>query len=149
MAVGAEVADALRLKGASINLIEMRDGIALGMARNNRFELIERLAEYGVRIFTRCTISNISGNQLEIRAEGNEAETLDIGQYLILATGPRPNLELLPTLEATRIPFVRIGDCNAPGDFLSSVRDACMAALSVDSYAARGELERNAMSATA
>lgn len=147
--VGAEVADALRLKGASITLIEMREGIALGMARNNRFELIERLDEDGVRIITRCKIGSISGNRLDVQVEGQQAAALDIGQYLILATGPRPNLELLPMIEATRIPHVRIGDCNSPGDFLSGVRDACMAALSIDAYAERGALNRTDAQATA
>jgi len=147
--VGAEVADALRIKRARITVLEMREGIALGMARNNRLELVDRLAEYGVRIITRSTILGIDQSQIEIQEHGKAPERLDIGGMLIFATGPRPNLDLLPAVQATRIPYARIGDCNVPGDFLSGLRDACMTALSVNAYASRGAFDPHGVQATA
>ncbi|SHH38081.1 oxidoreductase [Pollutimonas bauzanensis] len=147
--VGAEVADALRLKGASINLVELRPEIALGMARNNRFELIERLIAHGVRILTNCKIKGIHGAQLDIEQEGQGPSRLAIGRMLIFATGPRPNLEALQMVQSTNIPYARIGDCNMPGDFLSALRDASMTALSLDAYAARKVSGRSAMQTAA
>ena len=136
--VGGEVADALRIKGVVVNLIEMRDEIALGMARNNRFELVERLLADGVRIMTGSRIDEIEGTRLTLRTGDQPGFSLDIGRYLVFATGPRPDLDYLSVVEDCGIPYVRIGDCNVPGDFLSGLRDACMTATSVALHARHG-----------
>lgn len=138
--VGAEVADALRLKDITINLIELRSDIARGMARNNRFELIERLAAHGTLILTDCSINGVEGDRLAIEVAGHAPSSIDVGQMLIFATGPRPNQEAVRIVAATGIPYTQIGDCNVPGDFLSGLRDASMAALSLEAYIAQGAL---------
>ena len=38
----------------------------------------------------------------------------------------------MPVIEAAGIPYVLVGDCNQPGDFLTAIRDASMAALAVN-----------------
>jgi len=145
--VGAEVADALRLKDITSHLIELRSDIARGMARNNRFELIERLAAHGTTILTDCAITDVDGNHMTIEIAGHAPSNIDIGQILIFATGPRPNREVVRIVEATGIPFATIGDCNIPGDFLSGLRDASMAALSLESYIAQDALKPAAVPA--
>ena len=139
--VGAEVADALRTKDITCHLIEMRADIARGMARNNRFELIERLAANGTTILTECAIHGVEATRMTIEIAGQGSSTIEIGQMLIFATGPRPNRDLDGIVETTGIPFARIGDCNVPGDFLTGLRDASMAALSLESYIARHALK--------
>lgn len=139
--VGAEVADALRLKNADITIVEMRSEIALGMARNNRLELVERLQAHGVRILVDCQIKGLYGEQIELEQTGHEHYRLGIGQMLVFATGPRPNLEALDMVQASNVPYAQIGDCNVPGDFLSGLRDAGLMALTIESYAARGALK--------
>jgi 2,4-dienoyl-CoA reductase-like NADH-dependent reductase (Old Yellow Enzyme family)/thioredoxin reductase len=136
--VGAETADALRVRGARITVLEIQAAMANGMARNNKFELIERLAADGVVLLTRCRILGAQGAQLEIQVEGEAARCMPAGDMLVFATGPRPNLDVLPIVEASGIPYARVGDCNAPGDFLAALRDAWMVALSVDERAHRG-----------
>ena len=143
--VGAEVADALRVKGCSINLLEMRADIATGMARNNRYELIERLHDDGVRVVTNCRITDLEGSRISFQVKGQDAQDIDIGELLVFATGPRPNRDVLKAVQATGIPYEQIGDCNAPGDFLSVLRDAWMVALSVDAYAGRDMPKRAEM----
>ena len=132
--VGAETADALRVRGVQVTMLEMRSVVAQGMARNNKFELIERLVADGVRIVTDCRILDAVGSRLTIQVCDAVHESLEIGNQLIFATGPRSNLGVLDAVEATNVPYARIGDSNTPGDFLAAIRDAWMVAFSVDSH---------------
>jgi 2,4-dienoyl-CoA reductase-like NADH-dependent reductase (Old Yellow Enzyme family)/thioredoxin reductase len=135
--VGVEVADLLRLKGCAIQVLELQASAANGMARNNKFELLERLAADGVQVRTQCRIQAAAGRHLQVQI-GQEALTqLAIGDALIFATGPRPNLDVLEAVQASGVAFARVGDCNAPGDFLSALRDAWMVGLAVDAQPAR------------
>jgi 2,4-dienoyl-CoA reductase-like NADH-dependent reductase (Old Yellow Enzyme family)/thioredoxin reductase len=133
--VGAETADALRVRGADVTVVEIQAGIANGMARNNRFELVERLAADGVRLLTHCRILGLRGNELEVQVRDEAPHRIPVGDMLVFATGPRPALDVVPAVEATGIPYARVGDCNATGDFLAALRDAWMVALSVDERA--------------
>jgi len=135
--VGAEVADSLRIIGCHINLLEVQPTIANGMARNNRFELIERLQADGVNIITSCRIESLMAKHCNLTLADGKPSRLDIGHYLVFATGPRPNLDVMAVVEQSGVAFARIGDCNVPGDFLTGLRDAGMVAMSVDNYARR------------
>jgi len=130
--VGVEVADLLRLKGCNIQVLEMLADAANGMARNNKFELLERLAASGVQILTQCRILGVKGRQITVQFAQGAPKQLAIGDALIFATGPKPNIDVLKEVKASGIPFSRIGDCNVPGDFLNAVRDGWMVALSID-----------------
>jgi len=85
-----------------------------------------------VRVVTRCRIEAIAGRHL--RAQIGDAAPVDlpIGDALVFAHGPRPNIDVIEAVEATRVPYARVGDCRAPGDFLGAIRDAWMVALSID-----------------
>jgi len=130
--VGAETADALRVRGVAVTVLDRLPTIATGMARNNRHELVERLAADGVDMITQCRILGVKGDRIDIQREGRAAESLSIGDWLVFATGPRPALDVLQEAEASGIPYTRIGDCNAPGDFLAAIRDGWMTALLMD-----------------
>ncbi|WP_407849295.1 FAD-dependent oxidoreductase [Bordetella petrii] len=130
--VGAETADALRVRGAGVTILDRLPLIATGMARNNRHELVERLAADGVVMTTSCHILGVRGGQIEIQRADRTAETVPVGDWLVFATGPRPELGVLDAVEASGIPCTRIGDCNAPGDFLAAIRDGWMTALLMD-----------------
>ncbi|CAN5122747.1 FAD-dependent oxidoreductase [soil metagenome] len=127
--VGAELADLLRTREVRINLVELTANVAMGMARNNRFELIERLAG-STTTYARCKVLAARGRALEIQLADGEPQSLPIGAALIFATGPRSNLDALAEIEATGIAYERIGDAARPGDFLAAIRDGWMTALS-------------------
>jgi len=129
--VGAELADMLRLQTHQIQLLEMQAQAANGMARNNKFELLERLAASGVDLITQCQIHSIEGSTIQATVK-NEARAIDIGHYLIFANGPKPNLDILQTVQSTGIAYECIGDCSKPGDFLTAIRDGWMVALRLD-----------------
>ena len=130
--VGVELADLLRLRrGLRIRVLELTATPALGMARNNRHELLDRLREAGVEVITRCRIVAARGRTLTVRIADEPPRELPIGDALVFATGTLPELSVLAAVQASNVPYTRIGDCNVPGDFLNALRDASMVALSM------------------
>jgi len=129
--VGLEVADLLRLKNCKIRLLERQAQAASGMARNNKFELLERLSDSGVELLTNCKIESISGQMIRTSIN-DQRHDLEVIDYLVFANGPVPDLDVLPVVQATGIAFERIGDSNKPGDFLTAIRDGWMVALRLD-----------------
>jgi pyruvate/2-oxoglutarate dehydrogenase complex dihydrolipoamide dehydrogenase (E3) component len=130
--VGAELADLLRLQDCSIRVLEMQSGAAAGMARNNRMELLERLAADGVEVVTDCRIDSVAGDLLHVRIAGAAPSQLPVGDWLVFATGPQPQLDVVAAVQDAGVPFTRIGDAQTPGDFLAAIRDGWMAALALD-----------------
>ncbi len=130
--VGAETADLLSVQGKHCTLVEMLDSIASGMARNNRMELVERLAARGTHLLTQTTVAHAAGTTLTLRDGDGALRDVDVGDALIFATGPAPVRDVVPLLEEAGVPYALAGDCYRPGDFLSCLRDGLLAALSVD-----------------
>jgi NADPH-dependent glutamate synthase beta subunit-like oxidoreductase len=130
--VGAETADLLTLQGKQCTLVEMLATMASGMARNNRMELVERLAARGTQMLTRVKVERAAGTTLTLRADDGETRDIDVGDALVFATGPAPVRDVVPLLEEAGIDYELAGDCYRPGDFLSCLRDGWLAALSVD-----------------
>jgi dimethylglycine catabolism A len=130
--VGAEAADLLTVQGKQCTIVEMLGTIATGMARNNRMELVERLAARGTPMLTRVKVERAVGATLTLRADDGTARDIDVGDAMIFATGPAPVRDVVPLLEEAGVDFELAGDCYRPGDFLSCLRDGWLAALSVD-----------------
>jgi 2,4-dienoyl-CoA reductase-like NADH-dependent reductase (Old Yellow Enzyme family)/thioredoxin reductase len=130
--VGAECADLLSVQGKQCTIIEMLGTIAAGMARNNRMELVERLAERGTRMLTRVKVEHAAGTVLQLKSDDGRLQEIDVGDTLIFATGPAPVRDAVPLLEAAGVDYELAGDCYRPGDFLSCLRDGMLAALSVE-----------------
>ncbi len=132
--VGVEIADLLRLKQCDIQVLELQATAANGMARNNKFELLERIADDGVRVITQCRIHALAQRYIEVQIGQSQTTRLDIGDVLIFATGPRANNSIVDDVISLGVPFAQVGDCNAPGDFLTAIRDAWMVGLSIDQH---------------
>ena len=120
-------------RGVQCTVVEALDTVALGMARNNRFELIERVAARGTRIITGASVVSALDTCLELQqAPDGATTTLEIGDFLIVAIGPAADQEASRLCDAAGVPYSVIGDAYKPGDFLSCLRDAWMTALSID-----------------
>ena len=130
--VGMETADLLSSRGVRCTVVEALSTVALGMARNNRIELIDRVAARGARIMTGAGVIDAEGTHLELAGADGTTTRLEIGDFLINAIGPAADEEGARVCEAAGVPYVVVGDAYKPGDFLSCLRDAWMAALSVD-----------------
>jgi hypothetical protein len=102
------------------------------MARNNRMELIERVAARGTRIITGASVIGAQGYSLELSGADDATTSLEIGDFLIVAIGPASDREASRQCEAAGVAFALVGDACRPGDFLTCLRDASLTALSVD-----------------
>jgi len=135
--VGMETADLLVARGARVSLIEPKAALGEGMSKSNRTEVSDRLRAAGVVIKLKTAIVGAHGGTLELRGPAGASSQHEIGEILVIAVGALPNLEMVPVLEAAGVPYVAIGDCSTPGDFMTCLRDARLAAYAVDQYAAR------------
>ncbi|MGH8664069.1 MAG: FAD-dependent oxidoreductase [Burkholderiales bacterium] len=144
--VGMEAADLLAARDARVTVVEALATLAQGMARNNRMELIERVQAKGATLVTEANIIAVRGGVIEILIkDDSQPSTLEIGDVLLIAIGPRPVRDCIPVLEAAGIPYELAGDCYRPGDFLTAIRDAWMVALAVERRAAAEPGEAMAM----
>jgi 2,4-dienoyl-CoA reductase-like NADH-dependent reductase (Old Yellow Enzyme family)/NADPH-dependent 2,4-dienoyl-CoA reductase/sulfur reductase-like enzyme len=130
--VGMETADLLTLQGKHCTVIEALDAVAQNMARNNRMELLDRLEARGTVILVSVTMEKAQGRHVELRAADGTARSVDVGDCLVIATGPEPDRDVVPLLEEAGVEYALAGDCYRPGDFLSCLRDAWMTALSIE-----------------
>ena len=129
--VGIETADLLATRGCRITVLEIQDTVAPEMARNNRFEVLARLQRAGTTILTDARIEAVVDGQLAVAVQ-DAIVRIDPGAAIVLALGAVANRDVLPAVEAAGAPYVLVGDCNQPGDFLSAIRDASMAALALN-----------------
>jgi 2,4-dienoyl-CoA reductase-like NADH-dependent reductase (Old Yellow Enzyme family)/NADPH-dependent 2,4-dienoyl-CoA reductase/sulfur reductase-like enzyme len=129
--VGIETADLLVTRGCHVTLLEIQSTVAPEMARNNRFEVLARLERAGTRILTEARIEAVVDGNLVVAARGERLQ-IDPGVALVLALGAVANRDVLPMVQAAGVPYVLVGDCNQPGDFLTAIRDASMAALALN-----------------
>ena len=84
-------------------------------------------------LLTDCTMTGVVDGKLILR-RGDMDIPLDPGDAVVLAIGPEPNRDVVPIVEASGVPYELIGDCNRPGDFLSGIQDAQMAALALEHW---------------
>ena len=129
--VGIETADVLVARGHRVTVIEATAVVAREMARNNRFDVLARLEAAGVEILTEATVAGYADGRLALRQRG-AAREIACGALVVLAIGPAPNRDALPAIEAAGVPYVLVGDCNQPGDFMTALADAQLVAQALD-----------------
>ena len=133
--VGLETADLLVKRGCAIKLIEPRAGLAEGMSKSNRMEVIDRLRAAKVNILVKSEVVSVRNGALRLRDTSGVEQMHPIGEFLIIAVGAQPNLEMVGLLDQVGVPYIAIGDCYQPGDFMSCLRDARMVGASIDNHA--------------
>ncbi|MBP0496190.1 FAD-dependent oxidoreductase [Pararoseomonas indoligenes] len=129
--VGLETADLIMGDGRRVTVLEGLPTVATGMARNNRFDLLERLEQGGVTWLTGTMVEGFEGPDLVLRS-GERRWTMPAGDVIVHAIGPVPNRDVVPLLQEAGVDHVLVGDCNRPSDFLDGIRDAWMTALAVE-----------------
>lgn len=129
--VGVETADLLAARGTRVRIVEVRDAIAGDMARNNRFDILARLEARGTAIHTGTVVEGVVDGELLLRRPGEAAVRVAPGDAVIVAVGVEPDRDVLPVVSEAGAPYVLVGDCARPGDFLTAIRDASMVALAI------------------
>ncbi len=129
---GIETADTLiHYRGIKATVIEALPVIAREMARNNRYDVLDRLAKSGARVLTSAPVESIEDDTIWAKVAGARVP-VEAGDLIISAIGPVPNRDIVPEVERSGAPYVLAGDCNQIGDFLTAIRDGWMLALAVD-----------------
>ena len=106
------------------------------MSKSNRMEVIDRLRAAQVNILVKTEVVAVKNGTLTLRDVGGAEQSRSIGEFLIIAVGVQPNLEMTALLDQVGVPYIAIGDCFQPGDFMSCLRDARMVGASIDNHAA-------------
>jgi len=130
--VGIETADTLiHNRGIRATVLEGLPVIAKEMARNNRYDVLERLEKGGAWVLVNAPVESVEDGTVWAKVEGVRTP-VDAGELIIAAIGPLPNRDIVPEVERAGAPYALAGDCNQIGDFLSAVRDGWMLALGID-----------------
>lgn len=130
--VGIETADLLIQRGCRITIIEAAPTVAPAMARNNRVDILLRLAAAGVAILKNTQVAEVEDSALRLISQG-ETKKIPRDPYLVSAIGPASQRTIVPVLEKLGVEYALVGDALRPGDFLNAIRDAWMIGLSVGS----------------
>ena len=110
--VGIETADTLiHYRGVKAVVLEGLSVIAKEMARNNRYDVLDRIAKGGAQVLTNAPVESIEGNTIWIKRDGKR-EAIDAGDMIIVAIGPLPNRDIVPEVERAGAQYVLAGDCN-------------------------------------
>ncbi len=130
--VGIETADTLiHYRGVKAFVVEGLSVIAKEMARNNRYDVLDRLEKGAARVLTNAPVVSIEGDTVWAKVDGKR-EPIDAGDVIIAAIRPLPNRDIVPEVERSGAQYVLAGDCNQIGDFLAAVRDGWMLATAID-----------------
>ena len=136
--VGIETADTLiHYRDVKATVIEALPVIAKEMARNNRYDVLDRLAKAGARVLTNAPVESIEGEIVWAKVDGVRTP-VETGEVLISAIGPLPNRDVVPEVEGSGVPWALAGDCNQIGDFMTAIRDGWMLALTLERIAKGG-----------
>lgn len=129
---GIETTDTLiHNRGIKATVIEALPVIAREMARNNRYDVLNRLEKSGARVLVNAPVESVEGDMVWATV-GGARTPIDAGELIIAAIGPLPNRDIVPEVERSGAPYALVGDCNQIGNFLTAVRDGWMLALAVD-----------------
>jgi dimethylglycine catabolism A len=129
---GIETADTLiHHRSIKATVIEGLPVIAKEMARNNRYDVLDRLAKAGARVITGAPVESIEDGTIWAKV-GGVRTPVEAGDLIITAIGPVPNRDVVQEVERSGAPHVLAGDCNQVGDFMTAVRDGWMLALAID-----------------
>jgi 2,4-dienoyl-CoA reductase-like NADH-dependent reductase (Old Yellow Enzyme family)/thioredoxin reductase len=126
--VGIETADTLiHYRGIKATVVEGLPVIAKEMARNNRYDVLDRLAKGGARVLVNAPVESVADDKVWAIVDGARAP-FEAGDLIISAIGPLPNRDIVPEVERSGAPYVLAGDCNQIGDFMTAIRDGWLIA---------------------
>jgi len=120
--VGCEMAYDIANKGNRVTVIEMLPEIMKGTFHANREMLIDMLEKEDVTIITSAPLKEINETGVVIIKDG--AETTLQADYIILATGSKPNNRLYKETLNLCPEVYNIGDSIQPGRLLETITSA-------------------------
>jgi len=125
---GADLALELAHEGHDVTIVEMADDIAQDMLFLNKIPLVRQLAEGGVRVLARHTVTAIDA--AGVTTVGPDGEVRVEADTVVAAFGVRPATGLADSLVGR--PGIRaVGDCVTPAKVGEAVNAGYLAALTL------------------
>lgn len=122
--VGCETAEWLVDKGKKVTIIEIRPEMATRLTYSLRQLILGRLADKGVTMLVSATTEEISDGRLTFRTGKGERQVIE-ADNVVLATGAKPNIDLLSALRGKVSEIHLVGDTVEPRGILEAVADGC------------------------
>lgn len=122
--VGVEIADFLAEKGLaeSVTIVEMLSEVAIDMEAINRAYIMQKLFQYGVKIFTNWKAIEIIETGVVAVERGWKKHTIEAAS-VVLATGAIPNRGLGEELKGIVQELYMIGDCVKPRKIVNAIHE--------------------------
>ena len=127
---GADLALELAQAGKDVSIIEMKDEIAEDMILINRITLLRDLAQVGVRLYTKTSVTAVDATGVVVTDESGTVSHVD-ADTVVTAFGVGPNTGLGEMLTARGIPFESVGDCVQPAKVGEAINAGYLAALAL------------------
>ncbi len=117
--VGCETADFLAEKGKKVTVVEQLPVIAQDMEFVRRGMLLDRFAEYPVKVRTNVGIREMVGDGI-ITGDGEKIAA----DTVVLDLGVLANREIEPALRGKSWSLYCVGDCDKPGNLMTGIHRA-------------------------
>lgn len=127
--VGCETAEFLVAKGKKVTIVEMLGKIGADIERANRWVVLGRLRQLGIRMEVNARVEEITSKGLKARRNGN-LETFH-GDTVVLAVGMQSDCKLVQELEGKIAEMHVIGDSDKPGKIVQAIESAFAVARSI------------------
>jgi 2,4-dienoyl-CoA reductase-like NADH-dependent reductase (Old Yellow Enzyme family)/thioredoxin reductase len=119
--VGCETAEFLITIGKKVTIVEILNDIAVDMGLLARKNLLGRLREAGVSIYTNTTVKEITETGVKCRVDGKDIQ-LDT-ESVIIATGAKSNDGIAKQLTGKITELHIIGDCAQPRKIYDAIHE--------------------------
>ncbi|MBZ0180610.1 MAG: NAD(P)/FAD-dependent oxidoreductase [Melioribacteraceae bacterium] len=121
--IGVEVANTLVDYGNKVTIVEMLDEIARDMEMVTKKLNLKKLKENDVKVLTNAKVKQVENSTAFVELNNQEEAKIENIDVYVIATGMKPNKELLEKLEG-KIETKIIGDANEIGDAVSAIQSA-------------------------
>ncbi len=121
--VGSEAALHLARQNKKVTLVEVLDGIARDIYKNNRFHLMELLDGAKVKVLTESNVVAITDEAVVLVDQSGKKSTLE-ADTVVLAVGFAPDSRLAAGLSASTAEVHTIGDCVEPRKVINAIWEA-------------------------
>lgn len=127
--VGCDVSEYLLEKDNQVTILEMLGDIALDMEAITRFDMLQRFAEKNIEWETNTKVTEINGETVKAKKEGEEKTyTAD---KVILALGSQPQNQLTNELLKEDLDVYVVGDAKEPEKIYEAVKEGTETGISI------------------
>ena len=117
----------------NVTILELLPRIGTSIGRSTGWVMRDEIKKQGIEVITSAKITKFDANTVEFEHQGEKKKLEGIDTF-ILATGVKPNRDLLKSVKKLKPPFktYRIGDCKKPRTILEAIHEGFKIAYKLD-----------------